>query len=257
MDYVAVNKEAWDRRTQVHVQSEFYDVDGFLKGKSSLNEIELNEVGQVKGKSLLHLQCHFGLDTLSWARLGAHVTGVDFSTEAIEQANSMAVKLGINAEFFCDDIYHFGVSNTRQFDIVYTSYGVLYWLPDLDRWAATVADALKPGGQFNLVEFHACNDFLSGISYFPANTPDIEEAGTYTENCSGEKSTLVTWPHSLSEVINALIKAGIDIESFNESPFSPYNCFEGLEHVKGKGYQMLSKGHQVPLVYSIKGRKNR
>ena len=120
---------------------------------------------------------------------------------------------------------------------------------------SVIAKSLKPGGQFNLVEFHAFNDLLSGYSYFPSRKPDVESEGTYTENCKGEESIVVTWPHSLSEVMNALIEAGITIESVNEFPFSPYNCFEGLEEVEGKGYQMLFKAQQVPLVYAIKGRK--
>lgn len=255
MDYVALNKQAWDKRTQVHVESKFYDVDGFLNGKISLNPIELNEVGDVKGKSLLHLQCHFGQDTLSWANLGARVTGVDLSSEAINQAGELANKLNIPAKFICEDIYTFGSTNIEEFDIVFTSYGVLCWLPNLDQWASTVAKSLKVGGQVNIVEFHPFNDLLSGYSYFSSDDPDVEDEGTYTENCTGEKSTIVTWPHSMSEVINALIKAGLVIESFNEFPFSPYNCFDGLETVADKGYQLLLNGKQVPLVYSIKGKK--
>ena len=107
----------------------------------------------------------------------------------------------------------------------------------------------------HLVEFHAFNDLLCGYSYFPHSEPDVEEEGTYTENCDGTKSTMVTWAHSLSEVINALISAGLSIEHFKEYPYSPYNCFENLIHVAGQGYQMLHKGQQVPLLYSIKARK--
>lgn len=255
MDYIKVNKAAWDKRTKVHLTSSFYDVESFIKGKSSLNDIELSEVGDVAGKSLLHLQCHFGQDTLSWARLGAHVTGVDLSSEAVQQARQLAISIGQEARFIEQDIYQFGATNRTQFDHVYTSYGVLCWLPDLDKWAQTVYGALKPGGQFNLVEFHSLNDLLSGYSYFEQAQADVEEEGTYTENCNGETSLMATWAHPLSAVVNALIKSGIQIESLNEFPFSPYNCFEGLEYVEGKGYQMLYKGQQVPLIYSIKGRR--
>lgn len=255
MDYLALNKEAWDKRTKIHVDSKFYDVDGFINGKSSLNDIELTEVGEVKGKSLLHLQCHFGLDTLSWARLGAKVTGVDLSHEGISQAVSLAETLNIESNFVCSDIYEFGETNKKQFDIVFTSYGALCWLPDLTKWALTIAKSLKVGGQVNVVEFHPFNEILSGHSYFKTNTPDIESEGTYTENCPGEKSTMVTWAHPISEVINAFIEAGISIESFNEYPYSPYNCFEGLEKTSDNNYQRISSGQQVPLVYSIKGRK--
>ncbi len=255
MDYLAVNKEAWDKRTKVHVDSQFYDVKAFIKGKSSLNDIELNEVGNVDGKSLLHLQCHFGQDTLSWARLGAKVTGVDLSLEAISQAVSLAETLNIDSDFICADIYEYGETNNKQFDLVFTSYGALCWLPDLTKWAITVANSLKVGGQVNVVEFHPFQDILSGSSYFKTDNPVVENEGTYTENCPGEKSTMVTWAHPISEVINALIKAGISIDSFNEYPYSPYNCFEGLEKTSDNNYQLISSGQQVPLVYSIKGQK--
>ena len=203
----------------------------------------------------MHLQCHFGQDTLSWARKGAIVTGVDLSTEAIDEANKLKLDLRLDATFVASDVYQFGNKSNEKFDIVFTSYGVLCWLPDLKHWAKVIANSLAMGGEFHLVEFHTFNDLLCGYSYFPRSEPDIEDEGTYTENCDGTKSKMVTWAHSLSEVINALISEGLYIESFKEHPYSPYNCCENLEHVSGQGYQMLHKGQQVPLLYSIKARK--
>lgn len=255
MDYLAINKDTWNKRTKIHIDSKFYDVEKFLASASSLNDVELTEVGDVKGMRLLHLQCHFGQDTLSWAKLGAVVTGVDLSSEAINKAKSLAEKLKLPANFICDDVLTFGQHNKEKYDIVFTSYGVLCWLADLDTWAKTVSDALVKGGQFNLVEFHPFNDVLSGYAYFPSIEPDIEKEATYTENAGDEKSTVITWPHSISEVINALIKHGITIQSFNEFVYSPYNCFEGLDEVKGKGFQLVKNGQQVPLLFSIKGVK--
>lgn len=255
MDYLSINKAGWNNRTPIHVDSKFYDVQAFKNGKSSLNPIELKLLGNVNGKSLLHLQCHFGLDSLSWSRLGAEVVGVDLSSTAIEQANILKESLGLKANFIESDVCQFGETNTKQYDIVFTSYGVLCWLPDLTAWAKTIANALKVGGEFHLVEFHTFNDLLHGYSYFPQSEPDIEEEGTYTENCDGTTSTMVTWPHSISEVITALLQQGLSIDNFLEYPYSPYNCFDGLEYVAGLGYQMLHKGQQVPLVYSIKARK--
>ncbi|RZM81309.1 SAM-dependent methyltransferase [Pseudoalteromonas rubra] len=257
MDYLSINKSAWDKRTQVHVASEFYDVAGFKAGQCSLNPVELAQVGAVKGKSLLHLQCHFGQDTLSWARLGADVTGVDLSASAIMQANALKGAVNLRAEFIESDVLQFGQVNTRQFDIVFTSYGVLCWLPDLTAWANTVAGALKPDGAFHLVEFHPINDLLAGYAYFPHGSPDIEQEGTYTENCDGNKSTTVTWTHSISDVISALLMAGLSIELFAEHPYSPYDCFEGLEFVPELGYQKLYRGQQVPMLYSIKASKRK
>ncbi|MBC2602306.1 class I SAM-dependent methyltransferase [Puniceicoccus vermicola] len=255
MDHLKINKETWDRRTKVHVESEFYDVASFKEGRCSLNPVEVKQVGNVEGKSLLHLQCHFGQDTLSWARLGADVTGVDLSVESIEQANSLKHSLGLKANFIESDVVEFGRKNTTQFDIVFTSYGVLCWLPNLGDWALTISRSLRPGGQFHLVEFHPFTELLSGYSYFPRSEPDIEEEGTYTENCDGTRSTTVIWSHSISEVVSALVEAGLTLESFSEHPYSPYDCFDGLEYVPDLGYQMLHKGQQVPLLYSIQARK--
>lgn len=256
MDYLEVNKLAWNQRTKIHLASEFYNLEGFLGGENVLKEIELTELHNIKGKSFLHLQCHFGLDSLSWARMGAIVTGVDLSPVAIEQANEIKQKININAEFICSDVYDFGKLNTYQYDIVFTSYGALCWLPSLSKWAETVENSLKPGGQFYLVEFHPIYDLVSGYAYFHQNEPDLEDEGTYTENDNGETATLATWGHPLSDVINALIKVGIHINHVNEFPFSPYNCFDGLEQREKGRFYMAGSKHDIPLVYSILGTKN-
>ena len=140
--------------TPIHARSAFYDVEAFKAGQSRLLSIEREEVGDVRGKSLLHLQCHFGLDTLSWARLGAQATGVDFSAPAIRLARALNDELGLGATFVHSNVYDLPDALTGQFDIVYTSYGVLVWLPDLIRWAAVVAHFLEPGGTFYIVEGH-------------------------------------------------------------------------------------------------------
>ena len=254
LDYLKVNREGWDRRTRVHVASKFYDVEGFLEGDCPLREIELAEMPDVAGKSLLHLQCHFGLDTLSWARKGAGVTGVDLSPEAIRQANEIKAKAKLDGRFICSDVYTFGENNTEQYDIVFTSYGALCWLPCVKRWAETIAGSLKDGGTFYMVEFHPAFDLAEGYTYFHLAQPDAEEEGTYTENCKGEKSLLMTWGHSLGDVINALIHVGIQINHVNEFAFSPYDCFEGLEEKEPGRFYTKGK-YPVPMVYSILGTK--
>jgi SAM-dependent methyltransferase len=231
-------------------------VDGFLKGACSLRDIELNEMGKVDKKTLLHLQCHFGLDTLSWARKGAIVTGVDLSDTAINKANALKVKTNLKAEFICSDIYEFGKKVKPVFDIVFTSYGAVCWLPDLTKWADVIGRSLKTGGIFYMVEFHPIHDIFSGFSYFHKSDPDIEIEGTYTENSGELKTTLMTWAHPLSEVVNSLINTGIQIEFLNEYPYSPYNCFEGLKEREKNKFYLTCSGHDVPLVYSIKGVKN-
>jgi SAM-dependent methyltransferase len=255
MDYLDINQSAWDSRTTIHVDSDFYDVRGFLAGKTSLNEIELSELGDVNGRSLLHLQCHFGLDTLSWARRGAIVTGVDLSPVAIREAKILAEKSAIDASFITSDVYEFGLNNNDTWDFVFSSYGAVCWLPDIKRWAQTVAGCLKPGGIFYLAEFHPVYDLISGYPYFHRTDPSVEDEQTYTENAPPETSSVVTWSHPVSEVINALIGAGIDILKFNEYPFSPYNCFKGLEERQPGRFYLAHRSQDVPLVYTIMGAK--
>lgn len=253
MDYFAINQYAWDKLTDIHVRSKHYDVDGFLRGTNNLSEIELAELGAVQGKSLLHLQCHFGLDTLSWARLGATVTGVDFSPVAIAKANELTSRANLQADFICSNIYQLPKPSGPLYDIVFTSYGALCWLPDLDRWARLIVDNLKPGGTFYMVEFHPVHELHSGFGYFPSPTPDVEDTGTYTENDDGNTHTMATWAHPLSEVINALIRAGIRIDHVNEFPFSPHDCFGGLVEKQPGRYFVDDCKNAIPLTYSIKG----
>src|SRR3569833_2969415 len=153
-DYFEENKKLWNQRTTVHKDSSFYDVTSFLGGKSSLNEIELREIGDVKGIKILHLQCHFGMDSLSLARMGADVTGVDLSDAAIEEARKLNEELSLGAKFICCNVYELKNHLEEQFDIVFTSYGVIGWLPDLNKWAEIIGHFLKPGGFFYMAEFH-------------------------------------------------------------------------------------------------------
>ena len=179
--YTQVNNEAWDAWAALHVESDYYDVEGFKKGSSTLNRIELEELGDVAGKTLLHLQCHFGLDSLSLARMGAEVTGVDFSSEAIANAQRLNDEVGLKARFIRSDIYELPDSLDGQFDIVFTSYGVLRWLPDVERWGKAIARCLKPGGVFHIVEYHPfasvfeadgpISDFRVARSYFHRPEP--------------------------------------------------------------------------------------
>jgi len=252
MNYLNTNREAWDKRTKTHMQSEFYDVKGFKDGITSLRNIELSELTDVKNKSLLHLQCHFGLDTLSWARKGAVVTGVDLSLESINQAKILSKKLNIDSTFVCSDVYDYNnQDNFEKFDIVYTSYGAICWLPCLKKWATTIANCLKPEGTFYMVEFHPINDFLDGEPYFHTSEPLISEEETYTDAEIKEKSKICTWSHPLSNVVNSLIEQGMCIKHLNEFPYSPYNCFEGLYEKEPGHYYKQHLEHNVPLVYSL------
>lgn len=251
MKHLETNKNSWNQRVETHFNSKLYDVPGFLAGKTSLNDIELAGLTNIKGQSLLHLQCHFGLDTLSWARMGAQVTGVDISDAAIDKAKQLKKQCNLAAKFVAADVYSFGEQSTVQYDIVYTSYGAICWLPDINLWAQVVAERLKPGGRFFMAEFHPMIDLIAGFSYFHKSEPDVEAEDTYTENCDGTKHEFAVWTHTLGDVISALIKAGLHIASLHEYDYSPYNCFTGmLEKQPGKFYLEHENNH-VPMIYSI------
>ena len=250
-----MNRESWDKRAEIHFDSRFYDVDGFMAGNTSLREIELAELTQVDGRRLLHLQCHFGLDTLSWARRGAECTGVDISPVAINKARQLNDSTGLDAQFVCTDVYNYSRGDAAPFDIVFTSYGTICWLPDLDRWAEVVASNLAVGGIFYMADFHPLYDLLAGYSYFEQDEPDIEEEETYTENSGDLKTPLAIWAHPMGRVVNALVNAGIAIQRLNEFSFSPYNCFKGMTEREPGRYYITHNGQDVPLVYSITGQR--
>jgi len=256
-DYVAINKKSWNTRTPINIEAASYNVAGFLKGASSLNDIELGLLGDVAGKSILHLQCHFGLDTLSLARAGAEVTGADLSDVAIDEARRLNTRLGLSAEFICCDLYNLPGHLDRQFDIVFTSYGALGWLPDLHRWAQIVRRFLKPGGKLVLVEFHPIvwmfDDFFKELHYSYFNTGPIMETktGTYAAQTSPVEFQDVGWNHPLSEVLGGLLQAGLRLTHFQEYDYSPYGCFRVVEKIGERKYRIPHLGDKIPMLYSL------
>ncbi len=260
-DYFEANKELWNERTMVHKDSAFYDLEGFKQGKSSLNQIELHEVGDVKGKTILHLQCHFGMDTMSWAREGALVTGVDISDEAIGLAKNISQELQLNAEFTCCNIYDLASQHDKKYDIVFTSYGTIGWLPDLNKWAEVVNHFLRPGGVFYIIDFHPVlwmmDDDLQFIKYNYFNKNVISEAsnGTYADRDAAIRSKEYSWNHPLSDIFSALLRNGLQISSFHEFPYSPYNCFNNLEQGDDKMWRIREMDEKIPMMYSIKAFK--
>lgn len=256
-NYLEINRQSWNKKTEIHLKSEFYDLEGFLKGNTSLNDIELNLLGDVTGKTILHLQCHFGQDTISLSRLGAEVTGIDLSDKAIESANQIAKATNSNVNFICCDIYDLPNHLDKQFDIVYTSYGTIGWLPDLDKWAKIVSRYLKPDGQFVFVEFHPVvwmfDDNFEHVGYNYFNSGAIVEQvnGTYADKTADITQEYVMWNHGLSEVMNSLINNGLEIKSLNEFDYSPYNCFNKTIEFEPKKYRIEHLGNKIPMVYSV------
>ncbi len=260
-NYLEINKQSWNNRTDTHIASEFYGLDAFLNGKSSLNDIELQLLGNIQGKTILHLQCHFGQDTISLSRFGAEVTGIDMSDKAIERADQIARRTNSNANFICCNIYDLPNHLDKQFDIVFTSYGTINWLPDLDKWARIVATYLKPGGKFVIVEFHPVvwmfDDNFENVGYRYFNSGPIRETenGTYADRTANISQESITWNHGLSEVINNLIKEKLEIISFEEYDYSPYNCFNNTIEFEPNKFRIKHLGNNIPMLYSIVAKK--
>jgi SAM-dependent methyltransferase len=256
--YFEANREAWNKKTRIHKNSSFYDLEGFKSGKTSLKPPELSEMGDVHQRSLLHLQCHFGLDSLSWARMGSRVTGVDFSEEAITAARQLSEEVNVPAEFICCNIYDLPLQLSKKFDIVFTSYGVLGWLPDIDNWAGIVSNYLTRGGIFYMIEFHPfvwmMDENFERIKYYYHNQQTIADVqtGTYAEPDAKIEYEEYSWNHSLSEVVNALIRHGLQIEFLTEFPFSSYNCFKGLVQGEDGNWRVQGLENKIPMMYSIR-----
>jgi SAM-dependent methyltransferase len=211
----------------------------------------------MSNKKILHLQCHFGQDTMTFSRMGAKATGVDLSDRAIERAREFASQLQLDTQFVCCDIYDTPNHLDENFDLVFTSYGTIGWLPDLDKWAKVISHFLKPGGTFVMADFHPVvwmfdDDFKEVFyNYFNVETIVEETPGTYAERKAIVETKTISWNHSTSELLNALIKNGLEINCFNEYDYSPYNCFSETEEFEPGKYRVKHFGNKIPMVYSI------
>ncbi|WP_031469045.1 class I SAM-dependent methyltransferase [Sciscionella sediminilitoris] len=247
-DWRAVNRANWDERVPIHVSGTYYDLPGFLAGRDTLQEFEPAEVGPVRGKTLLHLQCHIGLDTLSWARREAVVTGLDFSAPAVRVAGELAAEIGVDARFVAAELYAAGRAlDGHRFDIVYSSFGSLCWLPDIPRWAHTVAELLNPGGFLYLLELHPYADILGEDGrtveedYFHRAPIVVDEPGSYADPAAKTEATVtVEWRHGIGDVVSALAAAGLRLEFLHEH---------------SHGHFRLPGSQPVPQVYSLRAAK--
>ena len=259
--YFEVNKTTWNEKVRIHANSNMYDLEAFKKGKPSLMSYEQKALGNVKEKSLLHLQCHFGQDTLSWSRLGAKCVGVDLSDTGINLAKELCEELKLDANFFCCNGLDTSEFVKDEFDIVYTSYGVIGWLPELKPWGKMIAEKLKPGGVFYMVEFHPIVwmfDYLEQkpimkYGYMQDEVIYEEYNGTYANQDSKMISKEYGWNHGLSEVVNALTEAGLHIDYLNEHNESPYDVLPDL--IKTDSGMYKAKDQLYPLIFEIKATK--
>ena len=258
-----VNRTHWNECTPIHAASDFYDVAGFRAGRITLKDLERREVGDVSGKTLLHLQCHFGLDTMSWSRLGARATGVDFSDTAIDLARSLSDELGLDTRFICANVYDLPQLLHEQFDVVFTSYGVLIWLPDIAEWARVVSNHLKPGGVFYIVEFHplfglfepqASGDWRPTYRYFHGQLYFDDVEPSYAGGPPIATPTY-EWQHTLGDIVTALVDAGLRIEYLREFPYCHYQAFPSMELGDDGWWRLPAHNESVPQMFSIRAHK--
>ena len=256
------NLDAWNLMAGIHAASREYRLAEFKAGQNVLKPYELREVGDVRGKSMLHLQCHFGLDTMSWARLGANITGLDFSDQAIALARSISAELKIPARFLHSNIYDAPDALAEKFDIVFTSYGALCWLPDLARWAEIAAHFVKPGGFFYIAEFHPLTQMSANragttklefeISYFH-NTMREDPPGPDYSDPSKTVPATHEWMYRLGDVVSALAATGLRIEFLHEFAGCIYPHFPFMK--RGSDGLWHIEGDPIPTIFSIKATK--
>ncbi len=265
----AANRARWDESVPIHMASDSYGLDDLLAGRPKLPQRDIDELGDVRGKTLLHLQCHFGMDTLSWAMLGARVTGLDFSEAAITTARSLAGRLGIDARFVLSELYDAPSVLDERFDIVYTGVGALNWLPDIAGWARVVAACLQPGGRFYVVEAHPMLATLDDerpdgalvvrYPYFERAEPSRwDDARDYADpGARLEHSVHYEWNHGLGEVVTALIDAGLTLDWVREHRTIYWRALPWLVPAARDGEWRLpdAAADLAPLMYSIRARR--
>jgi SAM-dependent methyltransferase len=264
------NRELWDAWTRIHVESAFYDVASFRTGERPIRiaDYEREEVGSVEGRTLLHLQCHFGLDTLSWARLGATVTGIDFSDEAIAAARGLAEELAIPATFIRSDLDRLPEVLDEQFDIVYTSGGVLEWLPDIASWGRVAAQFVRPGGFLYVTEIHPVAQVFEDEGVEPGELrlaypywshPEplrFDVKGSYADpDASTDGLVVYGWDHSLGEILTSLADAGLRLEFLHEFDFVRWPVEFLVEGDDGRWRLPEGSKGSLPLFFSLKATK--
>jgi len=265
-DYQEVNRANWDERVPAHVASPSYHVERFVEDPSYLSEVvsfDRPRLGDVSGLRGVHLQCHIGTDTVSLARLGARMSGLDFSASAVEQARSFAGRLGLPVDFHVADVYDAAeVLGAASYDFVYTGIGAICWLPDIRRWARTVAGLLKPGGRLFIREGHPMLWALDPgpevpvlkFPYFETVEPTVwDGGGTYVET-DVEFTTTVTheWNHGLGEIITAVQDTGLTFDSLTEHDSAPWNALPGLMTEDAVGeWRLTENPNRLPATYTL------
>ncbi|MFG2606561.1 class I SAM-dependent methyltransferase [Streptomyces sp. NPDC048514] len=259
----AANRALWDARARVHgttAEDRFYDVPSFLAGRQTLYGIERDLAGDVKGRDLLHLHCHFGMDTLNWARLGARATGTDFSPAAISRARELTVRAGLRADFVEADAQQLPQELAARFDLAIATYGVLCWIADLDAWMRSAAMTLRPGGALIMVDLHPLFQTVATFDPFVADWPygggrqqQETVVGTYADaNVHMEALDAAQYPYSLGEIVTAAVRAGLHIDSLREHTEAEFDP-RGILPRRADGlYHLPFSATHLPVLYSLK-----
>ncbi len=259
-EYKNANLKLWNHLAKIHLDSAFYDKKGFMLGKNTLQKIELSLLPPLQELNVLHLQCHFGLDSMSMTRMGAKVTGVDFSPIAVDQARSLASRLHLNTQFICCDIYELENHLSAKYDLIFASYGITSWLTDLSKWAGIIKAFLRPDGQFLLVDFHPflySLDFETGkivdstMSDGKPKLYDIESS--YTGDKLRESHVEYAMNYSISQVVSPLLEQSLLLLAYREFDYSPYASFPNAYERAKKEYVVKPlAGIKIPYVYALK-----
>ena len=271
-DYRDVNRANWDERVAAHAASPDYALSRFSDDPAFLSEVvryDRPRLGDISGLDAVHLQCHIGTDTVSLARLGARMTGLDFSAPALEQARRLAGATGADVTFVESDLYGAPAALAgARFDLVYTGVGALCWLPDVRRWAKVVAELLRPGGRLFIREGHpvlwALAEPLPGgrlvleYPYFEQTEPMIwNEGGTYVQtDAVFTQVTTHEWNHGLGEIVSAVLAAGLELTALEEHDTVPWEACPGYMHDTGGGeFRLTDRPERLPHSYTLQARK--
>lgn len=270
-DYRAVNHANWESRVPVHAASAGYRLDRYISEPDLLSEVvefDRTRLGDIDGLDVVHLQCHMGNDSLSLARLGANVTGLDFSGSALAEARRVSAAGGPHVEYVEADVYDAAaVLGRERFDLVYTGIGALCWLPSVERWAETVAALLRPGGELFMREGHpvlwALDDPrpdglpVLAFPYFETDGVPFTELDTYVDQTEPlEAPEIVHFNHGLAEIFNALWSAGMEITLFDEHTTVPWNAMgDAMADVGGGEFELIDRPERMPATYTLRARK--
>jgi len=260
----ALNRAHWEALARIHGQDEYYDEDAVEAGASSLHEPELALAGAVAGLDLLHLQCHIGHDTVSWARMGARATGVDFSAAAVARARELAARTGVDARFVEADVLDLPGELHRAFDLAVATYGALCWIGDLPGWARSAAAALRPGGRLVLVDLHPLYLMVANVDplvldfpYADAGPIPDDSPGSYADPQAEVAATgTVQWAHSLGEVVTAVAGAGLRVETLVEHVEADTDHRGGiLERGADGRVRWRCSGQDLPILFGLAASK--